>query len=124
MLVIQVQGPLKKMIRLVRHNIQNPTRSRGDQYSSLLDLVLTTIPDSVNTITHEHLAPLGCNQPAPRSSENYLRNYSRGKINMKSSIFFFYQLDWTQLFDDNNVEHNCIERTHIEGSRPIHTTSI
>ena len=99
---------------LVQH-VQNPTRSRGDQHSSLFDLVLTTIPDAIDTITH--LAPLGCSdhdlllwnylclyQPAPCSSETYLRNYSRGKYEEFNN--YFCQLDWSQLFDDNNVEHN------------------
>ena len=35
-----------------------PDLYRGDQRSSLLDLVLTTIPDAIDTITH--LAPLRC----------------------------------------------------------------
>ena len=99
---------------LVQH-VQNPSRSRGDQRSSLLDLVLTTIPEAIDTITH--LASLGCSdhdlllwnywclyQPAPHISETYLRNYSRS--NYEGFNNYFHQLDWTQLFSDNNVEYN------------------
>ena len=43
-------------VLLVQH-VQNSTRSRGDKCSSLLHLMLTTIPDAIDTIAH--LAPLG-----------------------------------------------------------------
>ena len=108
-------------VYLVQH-VQKVTRSRGSQQPSLLDLVFTSIPETIDSITH--LAPLGSSdhdllvwnytclyQPVPQTSTTNQWNYSRGSFVEFNK--YFQQLDWSQMFN-NDVEHNwSLLKQHI-----------
>ena len=96
--------------------------SRGNQHPSLLDLVFTSHPEALESITH--LAPLGYSdhdlllwnymcyyQPVLQNTTNQSWNYSKGDYDAFNN--YFQQLDWFKLFNDG-VEHNwSVLKEHI-----------